>query len=444
MIQSPVILVSAFGRGHALAIDLAGQDIPVLVLDVSAHLGQVSAEDDEGPFGFFSHGLEHIESQRLLEDHPPLLQVQGFTWMLPQGPFETKGPLTQFRREKLKVPQEVWNLLTVKGPETNREMQFLLNGEFDQTWLYHLCRSFHSNLWTPNYRSGLNEGSLPFGSDFFIRSMSRAGIQKSFDALHRAQVKVRPGALIVDAARDVGKKLKSLEVKFEGSDTAELFEAEQFIWFLSSEETEKLSARLQQKVFDSEVIRPTGAWVRARIKFPNVPQRESIPLHAVWVKDIALPWTHENLFTLIRTSNPELFDIWFRIPEVYRFQKDYVLRLVEQIRQSLEDRMAFRGLQVVDLPVTVVKSPQEVGPTRHPLYDERDMEDLAKPPWKNFHWVGIEACLGSGWNYMYMRSREVGTLVKSWWKQREIEAKKRAERSGVRSPSDQPRSKDRD
>ncbi len=422
--NSPVLIVSAFGRGHALAIALANQEIPVAVLDVSPHLGHVSAEDDEGPFGFFAQGLEHLESQRLLEDHPPLLQVQGFSWMLPTGPFETKGPLTQFRREKLKIPDSIWNLLTVKGPETHREMQYLLNEDFDQTWLYHLSRAFHSNLWTPNYRAGLSEGSLPFGSDFFIRSMSRAGIQKSFDALTRAQVTVRPGALIVDAARGTGNRLKSLEVKFEGSDTAELFEAEQFLWFLSGEETEKLSDRLRQKIFDSEVVRPTGAWIRARLKFPNVSQRESIPLHSVWIKDIALPWSHENLFALIRTSNPELFDVWLRIPEVYRFQKDYVLRMVEQIRQQLEDRMAFRGLQVMELPVTVVKSPQEVGPTRHPLFDERDVADLTMPSWKNFHWVGVEACLGSGWNYMFMRSREVGNTVQAWWKQRELEAKK--------------------
>src|SRR5262245_55773334 len=129
MTQTPVLIVSAFGRGHALAIDLASQDIPVSLLDVSAHLGHVSAEDDEGPFGFFAHGLEHIESQRLLEDHPPLLQVQGFSWMLPQGPFESKGPLTQFRREKLEISGEIWNFLTVKGPETNREMQYLLNAD---------------------------------------------------------------------------------------------------------------------------------------------------------------------------------------------------------------------------------------------------------------------------------------------------------------------------
>lgn len=278
------------------------------------------------------------------------------------------------------------------------------------------------------------------GSDYFIRSMSRAGTQKSIDALSRAQVKVRTGAMIVDAAQGASQRLKSLEVKFEGSDTAELFEAERFVWFLSSEETEKLSPRLQQKIFDAEPIRPTGSWVRTRLKFANVPQRESIPLHSVWTRDVALPWSHENLFALIRTTNPELFDVWFRIPEVYRFQKDYVLRMVEQIRLQLEDRMAFRGIQVVDLPVTVVKSPQEVGPSRHPLFDERDMEDLAKPSWKNFHWVGIEACRGNGWNFLLMRSREVGGAIKTWWKQRELEAKKRAAKEAGRSVDDQPRS----
>lgn len=428
VLQTPVLIVSAFGRGHGLAIELAQNEIPVALLDVSPHLGDVSAEDDEGPFGFFSQGLLHTESQRLLEDHPPLLQVNGFTWMLPTGPFEMRGPLTNLHRETLGIPPIVWGWLTEKGPAA-KEMQFLLNGSFDNTWLYHLTRSFHSNFWSPNYRAGIVEGALPFAGDFFTRSMSRAGMKKSFEALERAGVKARSGALVVDAARTSNTQLRGVEVRFHGSDTAELFEAEQFVWFLSGEETEKLSPRLQEKIFPN-IVRPTGTWMRARIKIPNVPQREALPLHSTWVKDISLPWTHENLFVLIRTANPESFDIWFRIPEVYRFQRDYVLRHVELIRLQLESRLSLFGLEVQDLPVTVTKSAQEVGPSRHPLFDERDIGETKTLSWKNFHWVGIEVCLGAGWNYMFMKSRETGDQVKAWWKRREEERLKNEMRAG--------------
>lgn len=433
-LTSSVLIVSAFGRGHALAIELAQAEIPVTLLDVSTMLGDIPAEDAEGPFGFFSQGLQHIENQRLLEDHPPLLQVNGFTWMLEKGPVEMKGPLTAFHREQLKIPDAVWNWITVEGPKENRELNYLLNGDFDETWLYHLSRSFHANFWLPNYRAGVVEGSLPFAGDFFIRSMSRAGILKSFEAVARAGAQVRAGANILDAARDA-QKLKSLEVKFQGSDTAELVEGEQVVWFLSGEETEKLSFRLQEKIFTGGIVRPRGSWLRARLKLPSLPQREALPLHSVWVRDIALPWTHDNLWVLIRTSNPELFDIWFRIPEIYRFQKDYVLRMLEGLRVRLEERLQLTGIQAVELPVSVVKDAQAVGPTPHPLFDEEEVALMPKPAWKNFHWVGIEACLGLGWNYMFMQTREVAAHLKEWWKLREEERRRLESRVANRETS---------
>lgn len=431
--STPVLIASAFGRGHALAIELAQNEIPVTLIDVSNYLGEVASEDDEGPFGFFSQGLLITESQRLLEDHAPLLQVNGFTWMLPDGPFELRSSLCQKQKESLDIPDQVWTWVTESAPTTAKDLQYLLNGDFDETWLYHLSRSFHSNFWAPNYRAGLVEGWLPFQGDFLIRSMARVGMQKSFEALERAGVKVRTGAHVVDASRGQSGHLRGLEVRFNDSDTGEMLEAEQFVWLMSGEETEKLAPALAEKLFPGGIVRPKGTWTRARLKLPNIPQRESLPLHSVWVKDRSLPWTHENLFVLIRTADPERFDIWFRIPEIYRFQKDYTLRHVELIRQHLEERLCSTGFQVIDLPVTVTKSAQQIGPSRHPLFDENDIAEMKLPNWKNFHWVGIEVCPGVGWNYMFMKSRETGERVKAWWKVREEERIKNEMRNKKRA-----------
>lgn len=429
MTQTPVLIVSAFGRGHTLAEDLARSEIPVTLIDVSGCLGEVSAEDDEGPFGFFSHGLSHAEGQRLLEDHPPLLQVNGFTWMLETGPFEMKGPLTAFHCEKLRIPPLVWRAATEDETLGSREHNFLLNGDFDRTWLFHLGRSFFANVMRPNFRAGLVPHGQPFTGDFFVRSMSRAGLKKSFEAVERSGIRVFVGAQILDAGRRSSSLLQSIEFKRAGSDTAELIEAEQFVWFLSGEETEKVSGRLQEKIFPHGVVRPEMCWLRLRVKIPSVAQRESLPLHSVWVKDRALPWSHENLFVLMRTSNAESFDIWFRIPEMYRLQRDYVLSLIDNIRAEIEQRLDFSGLQILDLPVSVTKQPQEIGPSRHPLYSEDDLAEFLPPKWKNFHWSGLETAHGAGWNALLLRSRGLGVGLKKWWEAREAERIRKEEAS---------------
>ncbi|PWU17615.1 MAG: hypothetical protein C5B49_08620 [Bdellovibrio sp.] len=421
-----MLIVSAFGRGHALAMELAQSEVPVLLVDVSGSLGTAAAEDEEGPFGFFSQGLRQTESQRLLEDQAPLMQVNGFTWVFGEGPFEMKGPLTMDHRVQLRIPENVWNWVCFASPSANRDLQFLAEGEFDQTWLYHLARSFFANEWNTFQGPGLLTGSLPLASDFFVRSMSRAARKKSFEALRRSGVQVREGASVVDLAKIGSGVLQSLEVRLENSDTAELLTFDHLVWFLSGEETEKMSQRLREKMFEKGILQAKGSWVRARLKWPALPQRECLPLHSVWVTDRVLPWSHQNLFVLQRTTNADLFDLWFRIPETFRFQKEYVLRHLQEIQGLLERRLGFQGIEVNDPPLCAVLPPQAVGPARHPLFDPQELAAYSPPHWTNFDWVGAEACQGLGWNYLLIKARKVGSDVLEKWKQSRLRAERLA------------------
>lgn len=420
----PVVIVSAFGRGHALAHELRLADIPVTLLEVSPSLGESSADDEEGPFGFFSQGLSAVESQKLLEESP-LLQIQGFAWMFSRGPLEMRGPLAALHRESYNIPEPVWNWVFGEGPTGVKDHQYLLNGDFTETWFYHLSRSFHSNHWAPNYRAGLVEGSLPFGADFLLRSVHRAGLAKSLDALAHAGVEVKSPVEILDVAREGTNRLKSFEIRRAGSDSTELLGFETAVWFLSGEETERLSPKLQEKLLPDGVLRPKGSWVRARLKLPAGPTREALPLHTVWVQDVDLPWTHDNLFAVVRTPNSELFDLWLRLPESFRFQKEYVLGQIHAATEALEARMGLAGITLYEEPVAIRKSSVEVGPSRFPLYDEKESHDYPHPKWRNFDWVAPETCLGLGWNFLFLRSRKTGQDVKAWWKQREDERIKR-------------------
>lgn len=425
MIEShPVVIVSAFGRGHALAHELRLQDIPVTLLDVSPSLGESSADDEEGPFGFFSQGLTTTESQRMLEESP-LLQIQGFAWMLPRGPIEMRGALANLHRESYQIPQTVWDWVYGEGPSAVKDHQYLLNGDFTETWFYHLSRAFHSNHWSPNYRAGLVEGSLPFGSDFMLRSVHRAGLQKSLEALSQSGVIVKAPVEILDVAREGTTKLKSFEIRRANSDSTELLGFETAVWFLSGEETERLSPKLQEKLLPSGVLRPKGSWVRARLKLPPAPPREALPLSSVWVQDTDLPWSHDNLFALARTPNAELFDLWLRLPESFRFQKDYVQGQIQACVEALEARLGVAGISLYEEPVAIRKTSVEVGPSRFPLFDEKEWQDYSHPKWRNFDWVSPETSMGLGWNFTFLRARKTAKDVKLWWQIREEERKKR-------------------
>ena len=64
-----VTIVSAFGRGHWLAAELADNHFSVLLLDISESLGRWAPEDWEGPFGLLQNkSLTSSQNERLVEE----------------------------------------------------------------------------------------------------------------------------------------------------------------------------------------------------------------------------------------------------------------------------------------------------------------------------------------------------------------------------------------
>lgn len=444
-IKSPLVLVSAFGRGNTLAQTLKSRGLPVHLIDVSSRLGETKVEDNEGPFGFFSQGLTSIESQRLMMDHPAFIQENGFTLMLPEGPLEFKGALSQYRLSKLNVPDKVWGWVTGSELVSGDDHHRILNEDFDKTWLFHLTRSFNSNQWIPNYRAGLVEGGLSFTGDFYVRSVDRNVSEMALQTLAKEGIRVESQVSILDVASHGSGQLKSLEIKTPSSGTSQLIEFERLVWFLSGEETEKLAPRLQEKIFASGILRPVASWSRTRVRLPAGTQRDSLPLHSLWIMNRALNWTHENFFVLQRTEDEEQFDVWFRAPESFRFLKDYMLKIVENIASSIEARMGLEkgAIAVSEAPLSTTKNSSELGPSRHPLYDSRDWLEYEGPDFKNMHWISPECDSGLGWNFQVQKSRLTLEEILNWWKERErlrekaeMEAQKMKDREKARKGVD--------
>lgn len=423
--HSPVFIVSAFGRGNILAQSLNSQEIPVRLIDVSKSLGDTKIEDNEGPFGFFSQGLTNIESQRLRMDHPAYLQDHGFVTMLPDGPLEFQGSLTNFRLQQQQIPEKVWSWINGAEKITSQDHSRILNDDFEKNWIFHLARSFSTNQWVPNYRAGLVEGFIPQGESFYVRSVDRNVSEEALKSLLQEGVKVEFDAEVLDLVQD-GSKLTGIELKRPGSGSSEVVTLEKVIWFLSGEETEKLSGKLKDKLFPHGVLKPVGSWVRSRLKITSSAQRDVLPLHSLWMQNRALPWTHSNLFVLQRTQNQDLFDLWFRVPESFRFLKDYLNEVISEIQQTLTQRMSLDldSITLHETPVSMSKSSSEIGPSRHPLFDSRDWLEVKRSGFKNMEWVSVETQDGLGWNYQVKASRTVFERLTLWWTERERLRKK--------------------
>ena len=102
-----VAVVSAFGRGHWLAAELADAGRSVALIDVSAKMGRWAPEDWEGPFGFFrTEKLKASQVERLIEDDYHDTVDEGFVVWLKDGPIDIKGPLSSFWLQKKGIQGE--------------------------------------------------------------------------------------------------------------------------------------------------------------------------------------------------------------------------------------------------------------------------------------------------------------------------------------------------
>lgn len=93
---------------------------------------------------------------------------------------------------------------------------------------------------------------------------------------------------------------------------------------MSSEETYFLNKKIGEYFYAAGYVEPEWCWIRYRMSFADCEERERLPLHVTLVDDLAQTWTHQNLLILQRTFSPDQFDVWMRVPNVQRFNKEYL------------------------------------------------------------------------------------------------------------------------
>lgn len=421
---NPVILISAFGRGHWLAAALAQEGIKTTLVDVSSKLGVWPSEDVEGPFGFFrNERIGETQMERLYADDPFSEVANGFTIWFKDGPIELKGPLTKFKTDLLPMLPQVKDFLMggVNAKQSKALYKNISSLDFKNSWLLHLAHQWAGTTYIPNALSA-NEGeALPLYSSFLIRQSTRNGLEKSLEWLASKDVEVIKPQQIVDASFGGGKSITGLELSGEKQG---LFRLEQVVWMLTSEETYFLNERLGKYFFPEGALEPEWCWVRYRVSLQSCFERDHLPLHTVVIDDLCSPWTHENMLVLQRTSLPDQFDVWMRIPNVQRFNKEYLTMRSERMRGHLQERMLLSDPQVLSFPQEYYYTYAQLGASRFPVFGKKQGVRRGQVLFSNLHFDGPELWPHYAMGAYFARHEEIRGKIVAWWKEKLLKAQK--------------------
>lgn len=427
-LKTEVLILSAFGRGHSLAMALAAKEIPVTLLDISSQLGRSSPEEWEGPFGLNLSGLTGIQKERMNEDDPIIPQGNGFTLLVPSGPIELKGPVTEFRLKALGFSQETIDLLRIQRI-SDSEVSMLTQQGFDKNWILAALKSFPSSrLMRGLTNLKLDQFYLP-NADFAVRDVSRAGVNRSIEAASRRLVVTRPsGALrgLSDLKRGASRKLEFSEGQLE---TSEVLEYQMLVCCLTSEEVHFVSPKIAEKLFPAGAVKPLWYWNKFRFKLAANPEREALPHHSLWLRHPDLPWVHDNFVVVQRTASPELVDVWCRLPYSMRFQRSYLHEIGDKIIERFALQSPGFVAELNEEPSTVTQSFEESGPTRFPVFGPEQI--LPSPPANNVLFHSPESWPALGWSGLFDYENNLIPQIEAWWVKTLQERMKSAQRAKV-------------
>lgn len=433
-LSTSVLIVSVFGRGHSLAMELAAKDIPVTLLDVSEQLGLTPPEEWEGPFGLNQAGLTSIQRERLNEDDPIVRQTEGITFVLPSGPVELRGPVAEHRMEKLGIKKEIRDLLRIERL-SDSEAAKIGNLPVAQTWPLLALRNFNGN----QYQEGREAFKLPMSftseAEVSFRQVSRLGIQKSLEAAGRRLVNIKkPGTL-----RDISSIRKSGARKVEfseaGIESSETIQYEMLVWCLTSEETHFASSAICARLFPAGPQAAIWYWNKYRFRLAESPERESLPFHSIWIDHIDFPMTHENFYVVQRTANPELFDIWCRLPLSMRFQRSYLHERAQYIVRRFAKQSEALKAELSEEPTTGHQTFEKTGPTRFPIFagQGKGQGHSAGSGLEAVLFHSPEVWSGLGWSHLFEHDQNLLSKLETWWKKSLEEKAKKSGREKEKS-----------
>lgn len=412
MSQNSIVIVSVFGRGHSLAAALKKSlNCSVSLIDLSEFMGNWSMEEIEGPFGFFkSEKLSELQLARLNADDSFVENSSGFVVWFKNQVLELKSALTTVQAEKLFMDLHGLSLLDGKG----------ISGEFSKSWGQRFFSTISRTSYYPSAANLPGVSLYPgWTQPFFVRQVTRQGLDKNLRWLEEQGVQVLRKTNIIDVATSGSNEIHGLELSGAISG---LYQIEQLVWCLSSEETEFYSTRLLEKIFAQDKLESQWCWLKYRIAMENCRERSILPLHWVLVDDVEAPWTHENAVYVQRTAADEFFDCWMRLPTVQRFNKEYISSRGKDLESLFHKHLSASQARIHSYPQEYYYTYSHLGAPRYPVY--RGSAEFKQ--WKNVSFSSPETWDFYGWDQILLFENKVISSLENWWKLKlQKEAKQR-------------------
>lgn len=387
-----IVIVSAFDRGSWLALELSKKFENVCIIDVSDSLGRWTPEDWEGPFGYFHTQYQENSSFAVWAEGESVRQSRkGISFWLKEGPLELKGPLYKFKRQKLEISEYLEDYITnFKETDKNTlksKQESILNTEFKSTWLAHMSHQLAGNVWRENYDAISPTPPLPLFSKHSFKTPSHSSRIDRLTKLSDMGVEVWKNSKILDLIVEK-KDFQGIEVKSGGASA--IIQSKNWIWMLSSEESQWLNSSMTDVLFNSAVLEPEWVWVRYRLKWEKNLAIQSIPSQFIFIKNLNLPWGHENLVYCNQGIRDNEWDCWIRIPRRERFRKDYLEMTKNKLVNEFYKRVPTLKLASEEFPQEYKYSYDELGPARFPIFNGNDFKKLIRNDFDNLIWDGPE------------------------------------------------------
>lgn len=427
--MNTIVIISAFGRGHWLAVELQRSGLSVCLVDVTEKMGSSVPEDAEGPFGFFySEKKKESQLERFLEGDPPQTLPGGFTVWLSDGPLEMKSSLTLHRLDQLQVAPEVRTAILAGEADSFKKIQ---NLPFSKTWLAQIGASLAANVYFPHGELLNSKLPLSLFSNYMTIMPTRQGDQKSLDWCRRQGVKVIEKAEVIDFSFFDRKLVRGIEIRHDRSDLSRLIEGERFVWCLTSEESEMLGVKIQDHLYPEGKLEPEWIWSRFRIKLLPCLEREQLPAHFLMLQDLDRPWTHENFTLVIRTGSPDFFDCWMRISNVQRFNKEHLEFRGQRLIEILKSRLELSDPQIGEYPIGYEHTYNQVGPARHPIYNLSKKTRHKVGGFQNIYFDSPEQWDCLGWEGAFAHQNGIITQINHWWEAKQAQLRKQKKNQGM-------------
>ncbi|MDZ4660002.1 MAG: hypothetical protein SGJ18_00140 [Pseudomonadota bacterium] len=380
--NSEVLIVSAYGRGHWLAADLSLKGFKVALADITGNMGRWTPADWEGPFGIFrTDRMESLQVSCLLEDSPQEKVESGFSLWWDKGPLELKGPLYKYQFLKSGLSVETERYLMQKG-----EKKGVAGQEFHQKWLADLCHQAAANVYLPSHE-GMNYGSaLPIFDDYSLRQSSLEGLERSLSWCKSQGVQVIPKVKIDDLYFE-GKVIGGVELSCANSG---LYRTKYLIWCLSSEESQRTPDSVHGRLFPRGAISPQWNWMRYRVVLDSDYFNDLLPSRFMLIENIYLSWTHSNLSFVQKTVKKGDYDVWMRVPSSQRFQGAYLKSLGDELTGLFERKLPGSKTQVQDMPQDYYYDYSELGACPYPVFENSTLDRLKTGRYNNVYFDGPE------------------------------------------------------